>query len=278
MVPLAVGLAAGAGLLGQGLNAYTTGRMNKRAERFSREMYAQQRQDALSDWNMQNAYNDPSAQMARLKAAGLNPNLVYGNGAAAQVAQSAPRSSQSHQPRFQAPQFDLGGVAFQALQAKQLQSNISRTDAETDAIRQRTAVGQFELEAMRQIGQSSITKQMEAKVQNATNQEVKKIREFQTWLDVAFSTSPDAKNVNVDSFGAFPAESRFVSDSVTTAVKKAVLEAENIKSGIGLRNQQQAIQELQKVILQAEADFIKSFGSKTGAGMALQLLRLILGK
>lgn len=31
-------------------------------------------------WNLNNAYNDPSAQMMRLKAAGLNPNLVYGSG------------------------------------------------------------------------------------------------------------------------------------------------------------------------------------------------------
>lgn len=34
----------------------------------------------LQMWNLNNAYNDPSAQMARLKAAGLNPNLVYGGG------------------------------------------------------------------------------------------------------------------------------------------------------------------------------------------------------
>lgn len=34
-------------------------------------------------WNMQNAYNAPEAQMERLKAAGLNPNLVYGSGAVA---------------------------------------------------------------------------------------------------------------------------------------------------------------------------------------------------
>lgn len=29
-------------------------------------------------WNLQNEYNTPSAQMARLKDAGLNPNLIYG--------------------------------------------------------------------------------------------------------------------------------------------------------------------------------------------------------
>lgn len=34
----------------------------------------------LQMWNLQNAYNDPSAQMQRLANAGLNPNLVYGGG------------------------------------------------------------------------------------------------------------------------------------------------------------------------------------------------------
>ena len=55
-------------------------------------MYKRQRADNRQDattayqrsidmWNMNNAYNDPSAQMERLKQAGLNPNLVYGGGA-----------------------------------------------------------------------------------------------------------------------------------------------------------------------------------------------------
>lgn len=41
---------------------------------------AQRRANAhnLRMWHLQNAYNDPSAQRARLKAAGLNPNLIYG--------------------------------------------------------------------------------------------------------------------------------------------------------------------------------------------------------
>lgn len=34
----------------------------------------------LQMWNLANAYNDPAAQMERLQAAGLNPNLVYGGG------------------------------------------------------------------------------------------------------------------------------------------------------------------------------------------------------
>lgn len=34
----------------------------------------------LGLWNLQNQYNDPSAQMARLRNAGLNPNLMYSQG------------------------------------------------------------------------------------------------------------------------------------------------------------------------------------------------------
>lgn len=32
----------------------------------------------IDQWNRENAYNSPSAQMARYKAAGLNPDLIYG--------------------------------------------------------------------------------------------------------------------------------------------------------------------------------------------------------
>lgn len=42
----------------------------------------------INFWKMQNEYNDPSAQMARLRKAGLNPNLVYG-GSPSQTAGNA---------------------------------------------------------------------------------------------------------------------------------------------------------------------------------------------
>lgn len=56
--------------------------------------YARVRGDALSDYEMMNKYNSPGETMKRLKSAGLNPHLVYGNGA---VTTAAPvKSSDVH--------------------------------------------------------------------------------------------------------------------------------------------------------------------------------------
>ena len=42
------------------------------------EQWHRERQAALEDWNRENAYNSPAAQMQRYREAGLNPNLIYG--------------------------------------------------------------------------------------------------------------------------------------------------------------------------------------------------------
>lgn len=62
-------------------NAFSTLGTNYLNQRFAKGMYERQRKDAIEFWNMQNAYNDPSQQMARFRNAGLNPHLVYGQGA-----------------------------------------------------------------------------------------------------------------------------------------------------------------------------------------------------
>lgn len=61
--------AAAAASAAAGLDAAATARLNKK-----------QRQFAIDMWNMQNAYNTPQMQMQRFKDAGLNPNLIYGQG------------------------------------------------------------------------------------------------------------------------------------------------------------------------------------------------------
>lgn len=58
----------------------------------------------LANWHRQNAYNDPSMQMQRLKGAGLNPNMVYGTGVqAAGQASSQPSAPTATQQNIQLP-------------------------------------------------------------------------------------------------------------------------------------------------------------------------------
>lgn len=110
MGPLVLPLiAAGSQLASSGINAASQASMNKKTRDFQIAMYNQQRQNSLSDWQMQNDYNHPSQQMARLRQAGLNPNLVYGNGATTQA--SPVRSTDSGSWNPQAPQFNLGAAA-----------------------------------------------------------------------------------------------------------------------------------------------------------------------
>lgn len=106
---LAGSLLGAVPIMGGVLNGVSQIFTNARNRKFQREMYDRQRNDALSDWAMQNAYNSPESQMSRLKTAGLNPNLVYGNGATAMSA-NAPRASSPQGTSGQAPQFNLGNL------------------------------------------------------------------------------------------------------------------------------------------------------------------------
>lgn len=78
LVPAAV--AAVGNFFGSLFSANKQDEINDKTMAFSREMYDKQRADNLSDWNMQNEYNHPSSVMDRYRQAGLNKNLVYGNG------------------------------------------------------------------------------------------------------------------------------------------------------------------------------------------------------
>lgn len=77
---IGAGIAAVGQILGNIFNASSQNKSNEANFDFQREMYARQRADSLADWQRTNEYNSPEAQMRRLKQAGLNPNLVYGDG------------------------------------------------------------------------------------------------------------------------------------------------------------------------------------------------------
>lgn len=98
-----IGLGA-AGIIGAGISAvgslFSSGQSYKNQKKllnqqnqYNREMADLAYERDLDMWNRQNAYNSPTEQMERLKAAGLNPNLLYGNGADAGNAGTPPSYS-----------------------------------------------------------------------------------------------------------------------------------------------------------------------------------------
>lgn len=66
---------------------------NKLQREWSEKMYEKQRDDAREDVRKERLYNTPQAQMQRLQAAGLNADLMYGNGASGLVNAAIPSYS-----------------------------------------------------------------------------------------------------------------------------------------------------------------------------------------
>lgn len=62
--------------------------------RWQEQMYDKQYQDNVNLWQMQQDYNSPENQVARLKAAGINPNLAMGQ-ISTGSASSAPAAAQA---------------------------------------------------------------------------------------------------------------------------------------------------------------------------------------
>jgi len=104
----------------------------------------------LEMWERANEYNAPSAQMQRLKAAGLNPNMVYGSGGATTQAATLPKYNVPKQDyRGMQPNQTIGNLAT-ALSMytdfRQRTANIDRTREETNLTKNKTAIQKLMLD------------------------------------------------------------------------------------------------------------------------------------
>lgn len=146
-IPIAAMGALTAGLgsatqLGSGLiGSIMQSRENQIQRNYEQFNYAQQKIDALNFWKMSNQYNSPEQQMQRLKQAKLNPNLVYGNGANAQmdpIKAPSPQISNSTNTVNPLGQLDIGANMSQLydLKLKDAQANLTNTSSETQKSQQ----------------------------------------------------------------------------------------------------------------------------------------------
>lgn len=77
----------------------------------TKKLMAYQNQMNVENWKMENQYNSPGAQMARLREAGLNPSLIYSSGQPANTASSINSSN----PATMAGNIDLSNIGTSAV-------------------------------------------------------------------------------------------------------------------------------------------------------------------
>lgn len=138
----------------QAVNSVGAAQGSRSGRKWALKQYERERADNLSDWQRQNEYNHPSSQMARLREAGLNPNLVYGKGAdntATAISGAASPSPEKWVPR-DLPLGDLGDSLFRGV-------DLSMKQAQTDNLRvQNTVLSQeAELKKAQTLGTLSNT-------------------------------------------------------------------------------------------------------------------------
>lgn len=153
-----------AGLVTGGLsaigNAITGGASARKQYQYQSKLMDKQNNFALSMYNMDNRYNSPVMQRARLEEAGLNPNLMYGNGGIQNTSSGAPGSASGQAPQvdYGRPSEGISNVMQYALvnaQADKLnqESQLLAERAESEATSRELMKANARLAASRSLGQ-----------------------------------------------------------------------------------------------------------------------------
>lgn len=144
-------IAGGASLLGSVLGSRSqskTNQKNMELARYQNEWQSQENEKAyqrnLQMWNLQNEYNSPTQQMARLRTAGLNPNLVYGNGVTGNSSGSAPQYQPADIKRAELSPYrgwnqGLSDAVSNFLAFRSNRAQVENMEAQNSLIRQQTA-------------------------------------------------------------------------------------------------------------------------------------------
>ena len=98
--------------------------LNLKQNKKNRQLEVQRRKYDQEQWERQNRYNHPTEQMARLKSAGLNPNMIYGSSPGSAVGNAGAI------PAGQAPDYSLTNpvTGYMNTRVQQAQSNNLKAD------------------------------------------------------------------------------------------------------------------------------------------------------
>lgn len=115
------------GAIGAIGNLFTGGMSARKQYQYQSKLMDKQNQQQIDFWKMNNEYNTPFAQRARLEQAGLNPDLMYGGSGSVAQSQMPGAASGS------APNVDYGSFSDNlrfAMQAQVMDAQVSKIEQE----------------------------------------------------------------------------------------------------------------------------------------------------
>lgn len=198
-MPLGAIASLGAGAMSAISNYFTNQRTNdtnialqESANAANRQLAAEQRQWDLEMWNRQNAYNDPSAQMSRLRAAGINPALAYADGNMMNEAAPAQAAAGSRDAAARVQSYYLDPLMM--AQVANLNAQTQKTETETDI--QRTKLP-YEIQQLK-VGVDQINADIQAKYQSIQNMSAEQKLTEQKTITESFNRELADKRYQLD--------------------------------------------------------------------------------
>lgn len=165
ILPIALGLAS---IAGTAFNASRQERGAQRQNRSNERLAREQRTWNERMWERQNVYNDPQAQMQRFTNAGLNPNLIYGQGVSgaagnAGAVQGYNKAEAENVSRGYSGFADIAQIANTSQQTSNLKAQEDNVKADTvnkaiEAINKTTEGerSKFDLDLLKELRETSV--------------------------------------------------------------------------------------------------------------------------
>ena len=195
------GLAGlGAGIYGQERTFKNNRSLMKMQQKFDKDMY-----------DYQNAYNTPAMQMKRFKDAGLNPNLIYGQGTPgnatnqpkAQIAQTTFSGAELAQSAATGAQTSLIGAQEKLLRSQRIKNLQDAATGSATESRINKLVG-LEAQSLEfgikktQAETSHIIQQEKRALEQTVGQNIDNIIKDQSKQDIIKKAAHDANNAVID--------------------------------------------------------------------------------
>lgn len=172
------------GIISSGIN-YVSNRETNKANQHLAELANQW---SLDQWNRENAYNNPVAQVERLKAAGLNPAMMYGQGGIQNLAADSPAvtSAAGTQRAFQIDPLTAAQIANINADTNQKKVQSGLFEAETDLTRNQVKVGDSVI--LHNTALAKMTDSQRLNIEQQTKNLAKEIDVMQSEIDKNFAS------------------------------------------------------------------------------------------